>query len=268
MGAFLTACAKEENGERKSGYYVHQGKIRYRIDGQDIARNPTDMELKEFGGTLFLDEVDSLPIALQAKLLRIIQEHEVQVVGEDRKRKFNIKIICATNTDISSNKPQNQLREDLYYRISRGIIELPPLREMKESIEILSQDLVKEMTEKIGYDKNVRINKRAAKKLKSYEWPGNIRELRNVLYRALKNMILEGDNVLKHNHVENLDHHEETSNELEKFFADKTHEDIEKMYMGYIFDKAEGNKAEAMRLCGFKSKSPIHRLSKKYRLST
>jgi DNA-binding NtrC family response regulator len=213
-----------------------------------------------------LDEVDSMPIALQAKLLRIIQKQEVQVVGEDRKRKFNIKIVCAASTDISSNGTRNQFREDLYYRISRGIIRLPALREMKESIVDLSQDLIEKISKKIGYDKNVRINKRAVKKLKSYDWPGNIRELENVLYRALKNMILEGDNVLNYNHIENLDHHEETSNELEKFFADKTHEDIEKMYMGYIFDKAGKNKAKAMRLCGFNSKSPIHRLVKKYKL--
>lgn len=269
LGAFLKACRREVNGKIVGGYHFLSGEkeIQFRIDGKDI-QNPTDEERKEFGGTLFLDEVNSMPIELQAKLLRIIQEKEVQVVGEDRKRKFNIKIICASSKEIDDDKEKTPFRKDLYYRISRGIVRLPALREMKESIVDLARYLAIKISKEIGYDKKVRINKRAAEKLKSYEWPGNIRELENVLYRALKKMFLESDNILKYNHIEDLINKEVPLSELESFFLDKTHADIEKMYMGYIFEKAEKNKAEAMRLCGFKSKSPIHRLIRKYKLST
>jgi len=272
LGAFLTACGRDENGKRKNGYYVRRRKnseeIRFTINGEDVGRDPTDDELKDCSGTLFLDEVNSLPIALQAKLLRIIQESQVQVVGEDRTRKFNVKIICAANRDLNNNDHQGEFREDLYYRISRGIIKLPPLREIRESIAGIAKYKIEEISKQINYDKDIRISSNAVKKLKYYKWPGNFRELENVLYRAAKNMILDGDNVLKHGHIENLISREIQLNELDNFFADKTHAEIEKMYLEYIWEKAKRNKAEAMRLCGFKSKTPIHTRLRKYGLSS
>ena len=235
LGAFLKACGREENGKTVGGYDFISGKrkIQFIINGKDIERDPTPKERYEFGGTLFLDEVNSMPIELQAKLLRIIQQKEVQVIGEDRTRKFDLKIICASNTDLVDDIQKATFREDFYYRISRGKIKLPPLRDMKESIVGLSCNRIAEISKQIGHKNMVRITKGAADKLKSYNWPGNIRELENVLYRALKNMILENNNTLKPHHIEDLKNKEESLKDLERCFLGKTHAEIEKLYVEY-----------------------------------
>ena len=268
LGAFLSAC-RRENDENNKGYYTglknKRTEIFFKMDGKK-EENPTKDQLKSVGGTLLLDEVNSIPIGLQSKLLRIIQVRKVKVVGEDRTRPFRAKILCASNTDISGDETKDNFRRDLYYRVSKGIIRLPSLRDMRESIVEIAHLKIKETSDELGYDREIHITKRAEEKLESYDWPGNHRELENVMYRCLKKMIVSDDTSLRYEHLNELRPPEQPMNELDRFFSDKYHRHVEKMYMEYILEKAEGNKAEVMRLGGFKSKTPVHTLLRKYEL--
>ncbi|GBF33597.1 formate hydrogenlyase transcriptional activator [Desulfocucumis palustris] len=132
------------------------------------------------GGTIFFDEITELPIELQAKLLRVIQEKEFYRVGGLRKIRTNIRIICATNENINKKASEGLFRKDLYYRLNVGHLSLPPLRERKEEILPLVTKFLIDFSKK-REKKFVKISDSAARLLLSYNWPGNIRELRNVM---------------------------------------------------------------------------------------
>ena len=267
LGAFLNSCKSDDGG---SGYYIHggyRGEIRFQLNNNPNIENPTAEELATVGGTCFLDEINSIPLGLQSKLLRIIQEKEVQVVGEDRTRKFHNKLICASNVDLRNQDKEQFFREDLFFRISRGVVRLPTLREMRESIRDIAELQIRKWSEKLGLGKkNIVMTERACKKLENYKWPGNIRELENVIYSAIKNMLIEGDAGIDHRHINLNRTSEPKTEESENFFSNMTYYDIEKKYMEYLWEKANGNATEAMRLGGFGSRSPIYRLLKRYSL--
>jgi two-component system, NtrC family, response regulator AlgB len=135
------------------------------------------------GGTLFLDEIGDLPLSLQPKLLRFIQDREYERVGDHRTRKADVRIIAATNMDLNKAVQEGRFREDLYYRLNVIQIDLPPLADRPDDVEILA----KNMLEFFGAQ-NHKVLKgfsdTAIKALRQYSWPGNIRELRNVVERA------------------------------------------------------------------------------------
>ena len=128
------------------------------------------------GGTLFLDEVTEMPIALQAKLLRALQEGSIERLGSNRQLNVDIRIVAATNRDPMQAIKEGKLREDLYYRLNVFRIDLPPLRDRLSDIKILAMHFLKK--------RNVNLDDNAALLLENYTWPGNIRELENVLERA------------------------------------------------------------------------------------
>jgi NtrC-family two-component system response regulator AlgB len=135
------------------------------------------------GGTLFLDEISDLPLALQPKLLRFIQDREYERVGDHQTRKANVRIIAATNADLDILVKEHRFREDLYYRLNVIQIEIPPLQERPEDVEALAT----KMLEFFGTQnhKGFRgFSEEALKTLREHSWPGNIRELRNVVERA------------------------------------------------------------------------------------
>jgi len=132
------------------------------------------------GGTLFLDEITELPLELQAKLLRVIQEKEYYRVGGLKKIKTDLRIICATNADIEKRVNQGQFRQDLFYRLNIGRIILPPLRERKDEILPLAKMFLKRFAQKRS-KKFVKISNNAAEAIQSYHWPGNVRELMNTV---------------------------------------------------------------------------------------
>jgi NtrC-family two-component system response regulator AlgB len=134
------------------------------------------------GGTLFLDEIGDLPISLQPKLLRFLQEREYERVGEARTRRADVRIIAATNVDLESAVRSGSFREDLLYRINVVQLDLPPLRERSEDILELAQRFLAEL----GHGKGVSgFSDEVQAALRNYSWPGNVRELRNVIERAL-----------------------------------------------------------------------------------
>lgn len=135
------------------------------------------------GGTLFLDEIGEVPLELQSKLLRVLQEGQFEKVGEDRTRTVDVRIIAATNRDLENEVKAGRFRQDLYYRLSVFPIELPPLRERTEDIPALAQHFLTQSARKLGVNPP-RLNSAQLKELQAYDWPGNVRELQNVIERA------------------------------------------------------------------------------------
>jgi transcriptional regulator with GAF, ATPase, and Fis domain len=136
------------------------------------------------GGTLFLDEVGEIPYAMQAKLLRVLQEQEVERVGDTRCRKVNVRIIAATNRNLKDEISANRFREDLFYRLSVFPIENPPLRERRDDIPRLAEHFVRAAAKRLGC-KPPKLTTSAARQLSAQDWPGNVRELQNVVERAV-----------------------------------------------------------------------------------
>lgn len=135
-------------------------------------------------GTLFLDEVAELPLELQPKLLRILQDGEFQAIGDDKTRTSNVRIIAATNRDLITEMHAARFRQDLYYRLSVFPIEVPPLRERKEDLRVLARHFLAEACRRFGRSA-LHLNDRQLGELGNHDWPGNVRELRNVIFRAV-----------------------------------------------------------------------------------
>ncbi|NPA46555.1 MAG: sigma-54-dependent Fis family transcriptional regulator [Chlorobi bacterium] len=143
------------------------------------------------GGTLFLDEVGDLSLAAQAKVLRALQESKISRVGSDKDIKVDVRVIAATNKDLKKEISEGRFREDLYHRLAVIEIKVPSLDERKEDIPLLVEHFVKQIAEEQNM-KPKRFTKDAIRKLQSYTWSGNIRELRNIVERL---MILGGDEI-------------------------------------------------------------------------
>jgi len=135
------------------------------------------------GGTIFLDEIGDLPLSLQAKLLRVLQEGEFERVGSSKTMHVNVRVIAATNRDLSEALRQETFRSDLYYRLAVYPIQMPPLRERKEDIKSMAEEFLKETNRRLGKSFEA-IPRRVLEALERYDWPGNVRELQNVIERA------------------------------------------------------------------------------------
>jgi PAS domain S-box-containing protein len=136
------------------------------------------------GGTLFLDEIGEVPLELQSKLLRVLQEGQFEKLGEERTRTVDVRIIAATNRDFADEVKTGRFREDLYYRLSVFPIELPPLRDRTEDIPKLAQHFLQQSARRLGVNAP-RLTPANVKDLQAYDWPGNVRELQNVIERAV-----------------------------------------------------------------------------------
>jgi transcriptional regulator with GAF, ATPase, and Fis domain len=136
------------------------------------------------GGTLFLDEVGEIPLELQGKLLRVLQEGQFSRVGEDSVRSIDVRVIAATNRDLKQEAAAGLFRQDLYYRLSVFPLQVPPLRERREDIPLLAAHFLREATSRRTSEGLV-LRKRDVQALLAYDWPGNVRELQNVIERAV-----------------------------------------------------------------------------------
>jgi transcriptional regulator with GAF, ATPase, and Fis domain len=136
------------------------------------------------GGTLFLDEVGEIPLELQSKLLRVLQEKSYERVGEERTRRADVRIIAATNRDLKKEVAEIRFREDLYYRLNVFPLKVVALRERKEDIPVLAMHFVDLLVKELGCPKP-RLTTAGIDALVGHDWPGNIRELRNVIERAV-----------------------------------------------------------------------------------
>ena len=136
------------------------------------------------GGTLFLDEVGEIPIDLQSKLLRVLQEKSYERVGEEKTRRTDVRVVAATNRDLAKEVAAGRFRPDLYYRLNVFPLKVAALRERKEDIPVLATHFVELSAKELGWPKP-RLTRAGIETLQNYDWPGNIRELRNVIERAV-----------------------------------------------------------------------------------
>jgi DNA-binding NtrC family response regulator len=145
------------------------------------------------GGTLFLDEVGDMSPAMQAKILRALQEHEIERVGGDTPVRVDVRVVAATNRDLADEVAAGRFREDLYYRLAVVVVHLPALRERGNDVELLARHFIGEFASGVGRPVPV-IDESVLGLLRAYAWPGNVRQLRNVVERAL--LVLDGDRLL------------------------------------------------------------------------
>jgi two-component system response regulator AtoC len=143
------------------------------------------------GGTLFLDEIGEMPLSLQVKLLRVLQEGEVRRLGGSLSKKVDVRVVSATARDLQAEVAEGRFREDLFFRLNVFSLHIPPLRERIDDIPLLVQKIVKKCAARIGRDQTPRVAPEAMRRLMDYHWPGNVRELENVLERAL--VLCDGD---------------------------------------------------------------------------
>ena len=148
-------------------------------------------------GTLFLDEISSMPLEMQAKILRVLQENEVVRLGDNQPRKVDVRVIAATNKDLLEEVQNRNFREDLYFRLNVVEIAIPPLRDRIEDLRLLSQYILKRIAMRLEMD-SLKVSEEAFRLLKAYHWPGNVRELENYLERA---SITCGDGIIEPKHL-------------------------------------------------------------------
>jgi len=144
------------------------------------------------GGTLFLDEIGELPMEIQPKLLRLLQEREYERLGENKTREANVRIIAATNRDLKALVAAGEFREDLFYRLNVISVELPPLRARSLDLTTIAQDNLAHFSKQIGRDIR-EFSDQALRLIQTYRWPGNLRELRNTIERAT--ILCQGDSI-------------------------------------------------------------------------
>ncbi|MBI5315645.1 MAG: sigma-54-dependent Fis family transcriptional regulator [Nitrospirae bacterium] len=183
-------CATVPEGMMESELFGH---VRGAFTGA-IADKPGLIELAN-GGSVFLDEIGELPLLLQAKLLRVLEESEVRAVGGTRVRRINMRFIAATNRNLEARVREGTFRKDLYYRLAVVSIKVPPLRERREDIPIIARHLFSRLLRSMGKGQ-CHFTEEAMELLVSYSWPGNGRELRNVVERMA--MLTTGDTIRAH----------------------------------------------------------------------
>jgi len=210
------------------------------------------------GGTLFLDEIGNLSVAMQAKLLSVLEHRQVTRLGSNAPRDIDIRLICATNTPIYEMVSQNQFRQDLLYRMNTVEIHLPPLRERHEDIQLLAEHFLASYAKK--YKKAVKgVSAAALKKLQRYHWPGNIRELRHTLERAV---ILADTHILQPSDFL----FPETESETEAVVFDNYNlDDVEKAVIRKVLTKHAGNISHAAEELGL-TRTSLYRRMEKYGL--
>ncbi|HEU5401473.1 MAG TPA: sigma-54 dependent transcriptional regulator [Terriglobales bacterium] len=216
------------------------------------------------GGTIFLDEIGELPVDLQAKLLRALQEKEIRPVGGTKSIPINVRILAATNRDLEQCVAQGSFRRDLYFRLNVLTLRIPPLRERKQDVPLLTGHFLERLARATGVQRN--ISDEALKLLLAYEWPGNIRELENCLERACA--LTSGPTV----HVSDLPttiQTWKTQTQPSVVMNDDagagvmTLAEIEKNAILQTIDQMNGDKLEAARLLGI-GKTTLYRKLKEY----
>jgi len=214
------------------------------------------------GGTIFLDEIAEIPVSIQSKLLRVLEEHQFRPLGSTKNVKVDVRIICATSRDLRESIKKGDFREDLFHRINVVEIKLPPLRERKEDIPLLWSYFLEKFNKK--FEKKVLgISQRAKKVLLNYPWPGNVRELENTIERAV--MLCEDKFIDLKDLPDSLKNYEYGEEILYPIHSNLTLEELEKIYIISVLKKTKNNKQRAAKLLGL-SRPALYRKLKKYNI--
>jgi two-component system NtrC family response regulator len=199
------------------------------------------------GGTLFLDEIGEMPLSMQVHLLRVLEEKVIRPVGSNREIPVDVRVIAATNRNLSKEVEQGKFREDLYYRINVISIRMPALRERMEDLPVLVQHFATTIAKELGVPLPG-ITEDDLTSLRAYDWPGNIRELKNIVERCL---------LLKKNPMQCIDPQAFTSSSTasNSEVSGQRLEDVEKQHILNILDAEKGNKSAAARRLGVSRKT-------------
>ena len=214
------------------------------------------------GGTLFLDELGELPLTMQVKLLRALEERTIRPVGSDREVKIDLRLISATNRDLEAAIQDQRFREDLYYRVNVIQIELPPLRARGTDVLILAQHFIRAFAQSMNKPVSG-IDNTVAEKLLTYPWPGNVRELRNVVERAMalttsERIIVDDlpEKIRAHRGRQIILNAEDPSGLLPL-------EQVEQHYILHVLESVNGNRTQAAQVLGLDRKT-LYRKLKQY----
>jgi DNA-binding NtrC family response regulator len=211
-------------------------------------------------GIIFLDEIGDMPISLQAKLLRVIQERKVKPVGDNRLMDIDVRIIAATHQDLKKAVAEGRFREDLYYRLCVIPIEIPPLRDRSEDITILAEHFVSKHCARNKMPLKT-FSRRALAKLMRLRWPGNVRELENAVERSL---VLSVGDVIDETDIQMDTYRSGGASTVDDFFSKlPTLEQLEAEYIKYVLTQVDSKKDRASEVLGINRKS-LYRKEKTY----
>ncbi len=215
------------------------------------------------GGTIFLDEIGELPLEMQAKLLRVLQEKEVRPVGSNEKVNVDVRVIAATNRDLEAAYREGTFRKDLYFRLNVVTVHLPTLRDRRSDIPML----VHHFLDRYAPDSHLHVTPAAMKSLLNYEWPGNIRELENCIARAITLGDRQVIDVIDLPPAIRTDQPEGSASSIRDAGSLSTTAlaEMEKMTILRVFDQANGDKALAGRMLGI-SRATLYRKLKRYNI--
>jgi transcriptional regulator with PAS, ATPase and Fis domain len=218
-------------------------------------------------GTLFLDEVGTMSPALQSKLLRVLQEREFERVGDSHTIKIDVRVIAATHSDLQKMVQEGTFREDLFYRLNVIPVQLPPLRERREDIALLVQHFLQKLGAEQVPARNMAMSQEALRRLMTYPWPGNVRQLENVVERAMafshgRTQIDVADLGAEIQHAPaaaegGVAWFPEDGLDLEKYI-----EGVELTLIRRSLERTQGNKVQAARLLNLKRTTLIEKLKR------
>ena len=207
------------------------------------------------GGTVFLDEIGEISLEMQSKLLRVLENREIQRVGSPAVRQVDVRVIAATNRNLPELIAEKKFREDLYYRLSMVEIQLPRLQDRREDLPLLERFFIEHFAEQ--YSKNIKgITPRAQIVLARYPWPGNLRELKSILGSAC--MMADGEMVDVHDlperiRVRSAETKDEDCGEL------LTLAEVERRHVLRVLDHVGGNKVQAAKILGI-NRATVYRI--------
>ena len=222
------------------------------------------------GGTLFLDEIGNLPLPLQTRLLRVLQEKEFRPLGGKRSKRIDVRFIAATNRDLKEMVREGSFREDLYYRLNIFPIRMPPLRERRDDIPLLAYHFLKRYSQELGKEVSG-ITAEAMKILIDYEWPGNVRELENTIQRAI--LITKGNTIraddlgfIEPSRQVHIPRTFEELKTLKRELRERSVEEVEREFVLEALRRNEWNVSRAARDVGM-LRPNFHALMKKYSIA-
>ncbi len=273
-GKEVVARALHSRGKRASGPFVAvncaavpenllESELFGHVRGAftDARQSRTGLFQQADSGTLFLDEIGEIPLALQAKLLRALQERTVRPVGSDQEVAVDARVIAATTRDLEGAVEERRFREDLYYRINVIHVELPPLRARGADVLVLAQSFLEQFATRMG--KHVTgISPAAAEKLLSYSWPGNVRELQNCVERAVA--LTQFERIAVEDLPEKIRSYRRShvlvvADDPQELVS---MEEVEKRYVLRVLEATGGNKKAAAKILGFDRRTLYRKLER------
>jgi two-component system response regulator HydG len=228
----------------------------------DAKEDRDGLFVQAHGGTLFLDEIGDMPLGMQVKLLRALEEERVRPVGATEEVAFDTRIVAATNMDLEEAIDEGTFREDLFYRLNVVSIALPPLRARETDVLLLAQAFVEREAETQGR-KVTGLTQPAASKLLSYGWPGNVRELANVIARAV--LLTKFEEITVEDlppHIENFEEGAESESMAPELL---TLEDLERRHVQRVLSHCGGNRSQAAKILGIDRRT-LYRKVKRFGL--